>query len=115
MRNNKIALRIQEVLAQHQLIPSGATSTRQTLILKLDRVRCIVDRRLDGERNWKVEEIAERENLGYMTVYRALRGRPGWFRYGRSIRVTDTLYRAWLTAVGLEISLDEYFTLPPAV
>ena len=62
-----------------------------------------------------MEEIAERENIGYMTAYRALKGKPGWFAYGRTIRVTETLYRAWLTSVALGMSLDEYLSLPKAV
>jgi hypothetical protein len=115
MRNKRIAARIEAALTHYRAPEHGAAGPSKNPILELERVRYIVEQRIDGERNWKVEEIAERENLGYMTVYRALNGRPGWLRYGRTIRVTDTLYRAWLTAVGLGISLDEYLTLPQAV
>ena len=75
----------------------------------------IVDKRIQGERNWTVKEIAGRENLGYMTVYRALKGKPGWLAYGGSLRVTDTLYRDWLTSVALGVPLADYLSLPEAV
>jgi hypothetical protein len=50
-----------------------------------------------------------------MTVYRTLKGKPGWFQYGRTIRVTDSLYRAWLASIQLGMSLDEYLSLAEAV
>ena len=73
MRNKKIALRIQAALKRNQATQDGTVKSSQDAIQKLDKVRFIVERRLDGERNWKLEEIAERENIGYMTIHRALK------------------------------------------
>ena len=73
----------------------------------------MVERHIEGERNWRITEIAERESVAYMTVHRALQGKAGWLLYGRAIRITDTLYRAWLTSIALQMSLDEVLSLPP--
>jgi hypothetical protein len=114
MRNRRIAAKIQAALERSQTPQNGEPNQIENALPKLDKVRYIVDRRLEGERNWKVEEIVERENIGYMTVHRALKGRPGWLPYGRTIRVTDTLYRSWLTAIAIGMSLDDFFSLPMA-
>ncbi len=115
MRNKATAARIQAALERGQARQNGSSVPNREPVQHLERVRSIVDKRMQGERNWKINEIAERENLGYMTVYRALRGKPGWFSYGRTLRVTDTLYRAWLTSVALGMSLADYLSLPEAV
>lgn len=114
VKNQRVAANIQAAVARHWAPSSGVAVPSQTPIQNLAKVRSIVDKRIQGERNWKVEEIAEHENLGYMTVYRALKGKPGWLAYGRTIRVTESLYRAWLTAVALGMSLEEYLSLPKA-
>jgi hypothetical protein len=113
VRNQRIAANIKAALARHEAQRSGEVVAENAL-QRLDKVQSIVDRRVAGERerNWKIREIADRENIDYMTVHRALKGRPGWSAYGRTIRVTDTLYRAWLTSIGLGIPLDEYLNMP---
>jgi hypothetical protein len=113
MRNKKIEARIQAALERSRARQNGAEVPKQ--VHQLDKVRCMVDRRINGERNWRIEEIADRENLSYMTVYRMLKGKPGWFQYGRAIRITDTLYRWWLASSQLAMSLDECLSLQEAV
>ena len=114
MRNKKIAARIQAALERSQTPQHSATIPNDRPTQKLAKIQSIVDGRVAGERNWKVDEIAKQENIGYMTVYRSLKGKPGWFAYGRTIRITEALYRNWLTAMGLHMSLDEYLSLPQA-
>jgi hypothetical protein len=115
MRNKRTAARIHAALERSRATEDGTEVRNHRPGENIAKVRCIVDRRMNGERNWKIEEIAKRENVGYMTVYRALKGRPGWFSYGRTIRVTDTLYRAWLASIQFGVSLDQYLSLPEAV
>jgi hypothetical protein len=114
MRNKKTAARIQAALERSRAREDTEEVPNQSASQKIEKLRCIVDRRMGGERNWKIGEIAERENLGYMTVYRALKGKPGWFSYGRTLRVTDTLYRAWLGSIQFGMSVDQYLILAEA-
>jgi hypothetical protein len=114
MRNKKISARIQAALERDHVRNNGIATRIQNSVQRLNDARSIVDRRLEGERHWKLKEIAARENVGYMTVHRALKGRPGWFAYGRTTRATDTLYRAWLTAIALGMPLDAFLNLPDA-
>lgn len=112
MRNKRTAARIEAALARQGI------RSAESPVARIERVHSLVDRRMSGERNWTLKEIAEREHIDYVTIYRALKGKPGWFPYGRTgrtIRVTDTLYRAWLTSIALHMSLDAYLTLPEAV
>jgi hypothetical protein len=81
MRNKKIAARIQAALERSQTPQHSATIPNDSPTQKLAKIQCIVDGRVAGERNWKVDEIAKQENIGYMTVYRSLKGKPGWFAY----------------------------------
>ena len=75
MRNKKTAALIQAALERSRARQNGPEIPNQTPVQKLDKVRCIVERRMNGERNWRIEEIAHRENLSYMTVYRTLKRR----------------------------------------
>lgn len=116
MRNKKIAARIQLALARNQpeKKASAAANPNESPFRQLENIRHIIDRRLDGERNWTLKEIARRENIGYSTVYRALKGKPGFLRYNDAIRVTDTLYRSWLTALASGLSFDEFYNVSKA-
>src|ERR1051325_11168448 len=107
MRNKRIAAKIEAALQRHNAKLSGTDLTPERKpVQRAENVQAIVDRRIAGERNWTLHEIAANEALSYKTVYRALKGKPGWLDYG-TIRVTETLYRSWLTAVALGVSLDE--------
>lgn len=114
MKNQRVAANIKAALARNETQGNGIAVRNETSPYKLDKVRSIVDKRIQGERNWTVGEIADRENVGYMTVHRTLKGKPGWLAYGRTIRVTESLYRAWLTSVALGMSLDDYLSMPQA-
>jgi len=48
--------------------------------------------------SWTIKEIASRHHLSYWTVYRALKGRAGWLVFGNTIRVSDSLYRSWVSS-----------------
>jgi hypothetical protein len=49
------------------------------------------------EMTWhKLKEIAQKHRVDYSTVWRQLKGKPGFNRSGRTIRVADFLYRSWL-------------------
>jgi len=51
------------------------------------------------ETTWHyLKEIAAKHRVDYSTVWRQLRGKPGFNRFGRTIRVADFLYRSWLDA-----------------
>lgn len=57
-----------------------------------------VEQAICGEREFSIEEIAKRHGLTYHTVYRAVKGRPGYRVYGkrRGAKVTESPYRAFL-------------------
>ena len=57
-----------------------------------------VEQAISGEREFSIEEIANKHGLTYHTVYRALKGKPGYRVYGkkRSAKVTESLYRAFV-------------------
>jgi hypothetical protein len=59
-------------------------------------VDAIVDETINAGKSWKVSEIAAQHSLSYWTVYRALKGKPGWLPFGRTIRVSNALYRSWI-------------------
>jgi hypothetical protein len=49
------------------------------------------------ETTWhNLKEIAAKHRVDYSTVWRQLKGKPGFNRFGRTIRVADFLYRSWL-------------------
>ena len=56
----------------------------------------VVDEVLAEEKFWEVGDIAARHGLNYSTVWRHLKGKPGWIRHGRVIRITDALYKAYI-------------------
>lgn len=53
---------------------------------------------MSGEREFSIEEIARKHGLKYHTVYRAVKGRPGYRVYGqkRGAKVSESLYRSFL-------------------
>jgi len=61
----------------------------------------VVNQAIVDERSWTVREIAERHGLSYWTVYRQLKGKPGWLPFGRAVRITDSLYRSWIKSIAL--------------
>ena len=48
-------------------------------------------------RSWTIKEIAETSGLDYHTVRKQLKGKPGYLQFGRCVRITDALYKSWLT------------------
>ena len=109
IRNQRVAQKIAEALARHEAWKNGIAAPTTGTAEPLDRltnVRPIVDALYAGERMWSLKEIAERHGIGYWTVYRALKGKPGFLPITRrQIRVTDTLYRSWLQSWALGIPL----------
>ena len=104
MKNN-IKLKIEVARKRTAGLPAPLQETPIPLE-QLNKVRSIVDVLYAGEKLWDIRTIAERHQLGYWTVYRALKGRPGWLPISaRQIRVTDSLYRSWLQAWALGIPL----------
>ena len=83
--------KINAALAARSMAPVEA----QRLPSAPDR-RAIVEGVLASEKFWDVHEIASRLHLDYTSVYRALKGRPGWLRFGRAIRITDELYQQFI-------------------
>ena len=57
-----------------------------------------VEQAMSGEREFSIEEIARKHGLTYHTVYRAVRGKPGYRVYGkrRGAKVSESLYRSFL-------------------
>ena len=57
-----------------------------------------VDQAISGEREFSIEEIASKHGLTYHTVYRAVKGKPGYRVYGRKrgAKVSESLYRSFL-------------------
>jgi transposase-like protein len=53
---------------------------------------------MSGEREFSIEEIARKHGLTYHTVYRAVKGKPGYRVYGkkRGAKVSESLYRSFL-------------------
>jgi len=50
-----------------------------------------------AETKWySLKEIAKKHGLLYSTVHHQLKGKPGFTRFGRTIRVAEFLYRSWL-------------------
>ena len=102
----KIKLKIVQARAKSSGLGLPFPKPPETPVEKLNKVRCIVDALYAGEKTWSLKDIAERHELGYWTVYRALKGKPGWLPISaRQIRVTDSLYRSWLQSWALGIPL----------
>ena len=107
-KNQRVLQKIADALARHR---AGATDKTPVAgvtdpLERLNNVRPIVDALYAGEKTWRLREIAERHGIGYWTVYRALKGRPGWFPVTRrQILVSDALYRSWLQSWALQIPL----------
>jgi hypothetical protein len=57
-----------------------------------------VEQAMSGEREFSIEEIASKHGLTYHTVYRAVKGKPGYRVYGkkRGAKVSESLYRSFL-------------------
>jgi hypothetical protein len=57
-----------------------------------------VEQAMSGEREFSIEEIARKHGLTYHTVYRAVKGKPGYRVYGkkRGAKVSESLYRSFL-------------------
>jgi hypothetical protein len=57
-----------------------------------------IEQALSGEREFSIEEIARKHGVTYHTVYRAVKGKPGYRVYGkrRGARVSEALYRSFL-------------------
>ena len=58
----------------------------------------LVDDAIANPSAWTIKEIAERHRISYWTVYRQLKGKPGFLRFGGTIRVSESLYRSWLAS-----------------
>ncbi|MEZ5399867.1 MAG: hypothetical protein R2729_09355 [Bryobacteraceae bacterium] len=65
-------------------------------------VQYVVDRTIQETKTWTLKQIADKHQLDYSTVYRQLIGKPGCFRFGKAIRVSDSLYRSWLEQAAIE-------------
>jgi hypothetical protein len=65
-------------------------------------LEAVANQAIRDERSWTLREIAERHGLSYWTVYRQLKGKPGWLPFGRTIRVCDSLYRSWIGSIALK-------------
>jgi hypothetical protein len=101
----KIKLKMEAARARTAGVFPSLQATHNPLE-QLNKVRSIVDALYAGEKTWDIKTIAERHELGYWTVYRALKGRPGWLPITRrQVRVTDSLYRSWLQSWALGIPL----------
>ena len=62
----------------------------------------VVNQAIRDERSWTLQEIADRHGLSYWTVYRQLKGRPGWLPFCRTIGVSGSLYRSWIASIALK-------------
>ncbi|HEX4228163.1 MAG TPA: hypothetical protein VHZ07_05805 [Bryobacteraceae bacterium] len=84
-----IRRRIEQALAQDRGQPAN---------FPIADLRQAVEQAMSGEREFSIEEIAKRHGLTYYTVYRAVKGKPGYRVYGkrRGAKVSESLYRAFL-------------------
>jgi hypothetical protein len=57
-----------------------------------------VEQAMSGEREFSIEEIAGKHGLTYHTVYRVVKGKPGYRVYGtrRGAKISESLYRSFL-------------------
>ena len=107
-RNQRVAQKIAEALARRngpadKPAAIGATKPFE----RYNRALLIVERICDGEKLWSLKEIEQQTGIGYWTIYRALRGKPGFLDItNRQKRVTDSLYRSWIQSWVLGIPLD---------
>jgi hypothetical protein len=81
--------RIEEALAQSRLEEVSSRS---------EDINQAVQEAMSGEREFSIEEIASKHGLTYHTVYRAVKGKPGYRVYGkrRGAKVSASLYRSFL-------------------
>lgn len=81
--------RIQQALAQ----ASGERANSSFL-----DINQAIEQAMSGEREFSIEEIASKHGLTYHTVYRAVKGKPGYRVYGkrRGAKVSESLYRSFL-------------------
>jgi hypothetical protein len=79
--------RIEEALAQSRLEQVRSPS---------EDINRAVQEAISGEREFSIEEIASKHGLAYHTVYRAVKGKPGYRVYGkrRGAKVSESLYRS---------------------
>jgi len=57
-----------------------------------------IEEAMYGGREFSIDEIARKHGVTYHTVYRAVKGKPGYRVYGkkRGAKVSEALYRAFL-------------------
>jgi transposase-like protein len=81
--------RIEEALAQSRL---------EEVRFPSEDINQAVQEAMSGEREFSIEEIASQHGLTYHTVYRAVKGKPGYRVYGkrRGAKVSASLYRSFL-------------------
>jgi transposase-like protein len=81
--------RIEEALAQSRL---------EEVRFPSEDINQAVQEAMSGEREFSIEEIASKHGLTYHTVYRAVKGKPGYRVYGkrRGAKVSASLYRSFL-------------------
>lgn len=86
-----IRLHIQEALAR--------VKGKQTGVIPFPDIAEAVERAVtSGEHEYTIKEIADNHKVNYHTVYRYVKGKPGYRVYGkrRGVRVTASLYRSFL-------------------
>jgi hypothetical protein len=81
--------RIEQALAREQGEPA---------LSFIADVNQAIEQAMSGEREFSIEEIACKHGLTYHTVYRAVKGKPGYRVYGkkRGAKVSESLYRSFL-------------------
>ena len=72
------------------------TTTTKLIAKSSIDIDLIVDETINDPHSWEISEIAIRHHLSYWTVYRALKGKPGWLTFGRTVRISNALYRWYI-------------------
>ena len=79
-------------------LAARGNSARPTASSKIDNAtaQLITDAVVNGEKLWKIQEIADRTNQSWGKVRRDLCGQAGFLSFDGEYRITDTLFRRYV-------------------